>query len=204
MVRLPSIFKRSSSSAPADLRTRLVTLVMRKDLDAFARLVRERRETIAGEFADWLTVPKSMQDDQPLLEHYGEMLLAVARIVDHDGDGRLLKMLEGDPADGPVESWNEQVAMAASLSERGRFAEAAQVLASLVGRLDTLRGSAVDFYRPRVLGKLGIALYQAGDVAAAHDATRQARDLCRRLGDEDGVQAYETNLANMGGEGDVK
>jgi len=61
-----------------------------------------------------------------------------------------------------------------------------------------MRGSAVDFYRPRVLGKLGIALFQAGDADRARDMTRQARDICRQLGDEDGVQAYETNLANMG------
>jgi hypothetical protein len=198
---LLTFLKRPSSADPPDLRTQLVTLVVRKDLNGLARLVRERRETIAAGFADWLTVPGAMQEDPVLLEHYGEMLLAVARIVDHDGDGQLLKMLEGDPADAPVELWNEQIAIAASLSEHGRFAEATRVLTALAARIDTLRGSAVDFYRPRVLGKLGIALYQAGDTAGAHDATRQARDLCRRLGDEDGVQAYETNLANMGGDG---
>jgi hypothetical protein len=193
-------FLKRSPSTPADLRSDLIRLVMHKDLNALGRLVRDRRETIVTEFPEWLTVPGAMEEDPSLLEHYGEMLLAVARIVEHDGDGRLVKMLEGDPADAPVEAWNEQMAIAASLSEQGRFTEARQVLASLADRLDTLRGSAVDFYRPRVLGKLGIALYQAGDVAAAHDATRRALDLCRRLGDEDGVQAYETNLANMGGE----
>jgi hypothetical protein len=48
-----------------------------------------------------------------------------------------------------------------------------------------------------VLGKLGIALYQAGDVSRAREVTRQARDICRQLGDEDGVQAYETNLSKF-------
>jgi hypothetical protein len=197
---LLEFLKRPSSSAPPDLRTRLVTLVSRKDLNGLARLVREQRPAIVSEFGDWLRVPGTMKDDQALLEHYGEMLLSVARIVEHDGDGSLLKMLEGDPHDSPIESWNEQMATAASLSEHGRYAEAVQVLQSLAARMDTMRGSAVDFYRPRVLGKLGIALYQTGELAAARDATRQARDICRRLGDEDGVQAYEANLANMGGE----
>ena len=134
-------------------------------LDAFilARLVRERRETIVAEFQEWITVPGSMQEDSAQLAHYGEMLLSVARIVEHDGDPRLLAMLEGDPADAPVETWNEEIATAASLSGQGRFAEAAQVLESLAGRMAKLRGSAVDFYRPRVLGKLGIALFQAGE-----------------------------------------
>jgi len=187
-------------AGPVDLRTQLVTLVARKDLNGLARVVRERRETIAGEFGDWLTVPMTMKEDPALLEHYGEMLLSVARIVDHDGDSSLLKMLEGDPANAPVETWNEQIAVAASLSEQQRFAEAAQVLGALADRIGTLRGSAVDFYRPRVLGKLGIACYQAGDLERARAATRQARDICRQLGDEEGVQAYEANLANMGGQ----
>jgi hypothetical protein len=178
----------------------LISYVVRKDLNGLASLVRERQETIVAEFGDWMTVPQAMQDDQPLLAQYGEMLLTVARIVDHGGNPSLLKQLEGDPADAPVDLWNEQMAIAASLSEQGRFAEATRVLESLADRMGQLRGSAVDFYRPRVLGKLGIVLYQTGDIDRARQMTRQARDLCDQLGDEEGVQAYETNLANMGGE----
>jgi hypothetical protein len=192
---LLSFIKRPTS--PADLRTQLVTLVARKDLNGLAQVVREQRETIVREFADWMTVPGGMQEDQTLLAHYGEMLLSVARIVDHDGDPALLKMLEGDPADAPVEMWNEQVAIAAALTEQARFAEAAQVLEALEQRMGKLRGSAVDFYRPRILGKLGVALYRAGQTARAREVTAQALDICRQLGDEDGVQAYEANLANM-------
>ena len=194
---LLTFLKRPAPSGPQDLRSQLVTLVARQDLNGLARLVRERRDTIVAEFGDWLTVPMALKDDTALLEHYGEMLLSVARIVDHDGDGTLLKLLEGDPQNAPVESWNEQMAIAASLSDRARFGDAAQVLASLADRLAQVRGSAVDFYRPRVLGKLGIALYQAGDVSRAREVTRQARDICRQLGDEDGVQAYETNLSKF-------
>ena len=196
---LLTFLKRSPAAARQDLRTQLVTLVARKDLNGVARLVREHRDSIIAEFSGWLTVPMAMKDDQTLLEHYGEMLLAVARIADHDGDASLLGMLESDPQDMPVESWNEQIAIAASLSGQARLDEAAQVLAALADHLAQLRGSAVDFYRPRVLGKLGIALYQAGDVTRAREATSEARDICRQLGDEDGVQAYETNLANMEG-----
>jgi hypothetical protein len=192
---LLSFLKRPTS--PADLRTQLVTLVVRKDLNGLARVVREQREAIVREFADWMTVPSGMQEDQTLLAHYGEMLLSVARIVDHDGDPALLNLLEGDPADAPVEMWNEQVAIAAALSEQARFAEAAKVLEALENRMSKLRGSAVDFYRPRVLGKLGVALYRAGQTVRAREITVQALDICRQLGDEDGVQAYQENLANM-------
>lgn len=189
--------KRSAPPPDPDLRSRLIALVARKNLPSLAALVRENRDTIAAQFADWMTVPIGMKDDQPLLERYGEMLLSVARIIERDGDATLVKMLEGDPADAPVEAWNEQIAVAAALSEQQRFAETAQVLSTLADRLSTLRGSAVDFYRPRVLGKLGIALYQSGETERAREVTRQARDLCKQLGDDEGVQAYETSLQNM-------
>ena len=192
-----SFRRRTTTSSAPDLRSQLISLVARKDLRSLAVLVRERRETIAAEFKDWVTVPMAMKEDQQLLEQYGEMLLSVARIAEHDGDPSLVKMLEGDPADAPVEVWNEQIAMAAALSEQERFTDAARVLAALAERLAVMRGSAVDFYRPRVLGKLGIALYQAGDVGRGREVTEQARDICQQLGDDDGVQAYDANLQNM-------
>lgn len=187
-----------TGAAGKDLRLELVALVARKDLNSLARVVRERRETVAAEFADWMTVPSVMKDDPALLEQYAEMLLSVARIIEHDGDASLLKMLEGDPASAPVETWNEQIAIASSLTAQARFGEAVRVLDALITRMGALRGSAVDFYRPRVLGKLGIALFQSGDVERAREVTRQALDICTQLGDDEGVGAYETNLANMG------
>jgi hypothetical protein len=189
--------RRTPARSAPDLRSQLISLVARKDLASLAALVRERRETITAEFEHWTTVPMVMQDDQQLLEQYGEMLLAVARIIEHDGDPSLAKMLEGDPSDAPVEVWNEQIAIAAALSEQERFADAAQVLSVLADRLAMMRGSAVDFYRPRVLGKLGIALYQSGEISRGREVTREARDICQQLGDEDGVQAYDANLRNM-------
>ena len=189
--------KRPTTASPPDLRSQLISLVARKDLPALAALVRQRRETVMAEFRDWTTVPMAMKEDPQLLEQYGEMLLSVARIVEHDGDASLVKMLEGDPADAPVEIWNEQIAIAAALSAQARFADAAQVLSLLADRLALMRGSAVDFYRPRVLGKLGVALYQSGEIIRAREVTTQARDICQQLGDEEGVQAYDANLRNM-------
>jgi hypothetical protein len=189
--------RRAPARSAPDLRSQLISLVVRKDLASLAALVRDRRATITAAFKDWTTVPAGMQDDPPLLEQYGEMLLAVARIIEHDGDPSLARMLDGDPSDAPVEVWNEQIAIAAALSEQRRFSDAAQVLSVLADRLALLRGSAVDFYRPRVLGKLGVALYQSGETSRAREVTREARDICQQLGDEEGVQAYEGNLANM-------
>src|SRR5436190_23301199 len=91
---LASLKRPVTGAAGKDLRLELVALVVRKDLNALARVVSERRETVAAEFADWMTVPSVMKDDPALLEQYAEMLLSVARIVEHDGDASLLKLLE--------------------------------------------------------------------------------------------------------------
>ena len=195
---LSSWFRRGRPAQDADLRGQLIAAVVAKDLASLARLTREHQDIIAAEFGDWKTVPMAMKDDPVLLEQYGEMLIAVARVFERDGDSSLLESLGGDPADQPVETWNEEIATAAALAAAGRHADAARALTALAERLAALRGSAVDFYQPRVLGKLGVARYQAGDVAGALDATRQARDICQRLGDEEGVTAYTTNLTNMG------
>ena len=193
-----SWFRRGRPAEDADLRSQLIVAVAEKDLAALARLIRDHRDVIAGEFEDWKTVPMPMKDDPVLLGQYGEMLIAVARIFEREGDSSLMDRLGGDPADQPVETWNEEIATAAAFTAVGRHADAAQALAALAQRLASLRGSAVDFYQPRVLGKLGVARYQAGDVAGALDATRQARDICQRLGDDEGVAAYTANLTNMG------
>ena len=194
---LSSWFRRDRRVQDADLRSQLIAAVAAKDLTSLARLTRDQRDVIAAEFDDWKTVPMAMKDDPALLEQYGEMLIAIARIFEREGDRSLIESLGGDPADQPVETWNEEIATAAALAAAGRHGEAARVLSGLAERLAALRGSAVDFYQPRVLGKLGIARYQVGDVAGAVTATRQARDICQRLGDVDGVAAYTANLSNM-------
>jgi hypothetical protein len=193
-----SWFTRGRPAEEPDLRSQLIAAVARKDLAGLARITRDRRAVIAAEFPDWKAVPMAMREDPALLEQYGAMLIAVARVFEADSDASLMDQLRGDPVANPIEQWNEEIATAGILSAGGRHLEAARALEALLGRITALRGSAVDFYQPRVLGKLGVARYQAGDTTGAIAATRQARDICQRLGDEDGVAAYTTNLTNMG------
>jgi hypothetical protein len=138
-----------------------------------------------------------MRTDQQALASYGEMLITVARLFEQQGEDGPMASLRGDPVANPIEGWNTQVAAAQQLTDQGRHAEAAAILSALLATMEGIRGSAIDFYRPRVLGKLGVALYQAGDVGRAMAVTAEARDFCRSIGDEEGVSAYTTNLENM-------
>ena len=192
-------FSRSASaSPPLDLRARLLTAVAAKDLRAVAGLFKDHRSTIRASFVDWSTVPMEMRRDEAGLARYGEMLIALARLFEQEGDEGPMAALRGDPAADPIEDWHRDIAAAQAAVDDGRHADAASMLSALLDRMTAVQGSAVDFYRPRVLGKLGIAFYQVGEIARALEMTREARDVCARIGDEDGVKAYTANLATMG------
>lgn len=186
-------------SPPLDLRGSLIAAVAAKDLRAVARLFKDHRDELRASFDDWSTVPIEMKADEAALAQYGEMLITVARLFEQGGDAAPMAALRGDPMQHPIEDWNRDIAAAQAAVEEGRHAEAATRLSALLDSMGALRGSAVDFYRPRVLGKLGIAFYQAGNPERARQLTREARDFCQRIGDEDGVTAYTANLEMMGG-----
>ena len=194
-------FTRSRTpAAPADLRSSLLAAVAAKNSASVTQLFRANRDEIRALFPQWTTVPMELRQNETLLGQYGEMLITIARLFEQEGDGSLMASLQGDPADSPIESWNRDIAAAQALSEAGRYAEAASLLAALRDSMKTLRGSAIDFYWPRLLGKLGVALYQAGDEEAGREATREARDFCASIGDEEGVEAYTRNLEAMDSE----
>lgn len=184
-------------AAPGDLRAALIEAVAAKDSRAVSALFTSNREIIRASFADWSTVPIDLRNDQQALASYGEMLITVARLFEQQGDEEPMNSLRGDPVANPIDQWNAEVAAAQRLSDAGQHADAAAMLSALLEAMDGVRGSAIDFYRPRVLGKLGVALYLAGDVDRAREVTAAARDFCESIGDEEGVATYRTNLENM-------
>lgn len=184
-------------AAPADLRAALIEAVAAKDSRAVSALFTSNRETIRGSFVEWSTVPIDLRSDQAALASYGEMLITVARLFEQQGDVEPMNSLRGDPVANPIDQWNGEMATAQRLSDEGRYADAAATLSAVLAAMEGVRGSAIDFYRPRLLGKLGVALYLAGDVTRAREVTAEARDFCESIGDEEGVTAYRTNLENM-------
>jgi hypothetical protein len=194
-------FKAARALAPpADVRAALIDAVEAKNSRVVSALFRSHHDEIRASFAAWATVPIDMRNDQEALASYGEMLITVARLFEQEGDEGPMQSLHGDPVANPINDWNGTIAAAQLLSDQHRHAEAAAALSALLAAMDGVRGSAIDFYRPRVLGKLGVALYQAGDRARARAVTIEAQEFCRRIGDEEGVAAYTANLENMTGD----
>jgi hypothetical protein len=182
---------------PADLRAALIDAVATKDSRAVSALFTNNREAIRAAFAEWSTVPIDMRHDQAALASYAEMLITIARLFEQQGDDGPMASLRGDPVSNPIDQWNAAVAAAQQLSDEGRHAEAAAALSALLTAMDGIRGSAIDFYRPRVLGKLGVVLYLSGEVARARQVTEEARDFCQAIDDEEGMAIYAANLQEM-------
>jgi tetratricopeptide (TPR) repeat protein len=186
--------RRQPDAPPADLRERLIATVNAKDR-ALVELIRANEAAIRESFPSWTKVPLEVRNDPAALERYAQMLIALARVFESVGDASLMARLT---TGNPTAQWDKDVATAQTLLDEKRATEAVTVLKRVLASLEELSGSGVDHYRPRVLGRLGIALLHTGDRRQAVKITKEALELCRSLGDEDGVRAYTTNLDTIG------
>ncbi len=187
-----------SSNTRSDLREALIAAVANKDNATLADLLNENREAIHRHFAEWTKLPEEVRNDQSASARYAEAMITVASIFERSGDTSLMAELRGKPGDNPIEEWNHQLVAAQGLIDGARAAEAVEVLTTLLRRIEEMSGSAREYYRPRTLGKLGVALYHAGDTPRAVQVTREARELCLLARDDEGVKVYTDNLETMG------
>jgi len=72
------------------------------------------------------------------------------------------------------------------------------LLNGTLATFDGLTGTAVAHYRAIVLGRLAHALLDVGDRREAARKTKEALELCRSAGDEEGIRTYTKNLETIG------
>jgi tetratricopeptide (TPR) repeat protein len=133
-----------------------------------------------------------------VLDRYARTLFLVATVFERSGDPSLKDLLTGPPGENPIAQCQEEVKRAESLVDQGRVAEGIVILRATLEDMRSVTGTGVDFLRPRVLGRLGIALAKSGNRTEAINVTRKALELCRQAGDDEGVRAYSTNLDTFG------
>jgi hypothetical protein len=124
-------------------------------------------------------------------------MIAVAQVFEQSGDPSLIALLTGEVADNPIIGWRRDLEAAQSLIDSDRAAQAVELLHAALAKTSMLRGSAVDTYRPRTYGMLGVAYFHTGDHLKAVEFTREAKVRCEELGDEDGVATYSGNLEHI-------
>lgn len=182
---------------PADLRAALIDAVSREDWEGLAGLCERHEQEIREAFPSWRQVPDEVRADPEAQSRYARGLIAVAQMFEQAGDASLITSLMGNQADNPISAWQRALATAQSLLEQGQAQEAAELLQSVLKRVEGLQGEAVSHYLPRTFGMLGVALFRAGDQTAGIEATRRALALCEEAGDGEGVAAYTGNLQRM-------
>ena len=187
--------RRQHTQPPTDLREALIAAASANNQRELLRLIDANRITIRDAFPEWTSVPETIRNNPDALQQYAQTMFRVATIFEQSGDASLMTRLRGDD---PTVRWNAEIARAQSSIDQKRPTEAVTVLKTVLDGMAQMSGSIVDYYRPRALGRLGIALLQSGDAREAVKVTREALELCRRAGDEDGVQAYTRSLENMG------
>lgn len=185
--------RQPSTLAGTALRDALLAAAGAKDYGTFATLYNANRPAIRAEFPQWLKCPAEIRGDTPATQRYCEGLLFIARVFQDKEDDTLFNALVR-PEDNPIARWREDMATADRLIEEGSPGDAVTLLEATLRDVERGQGTAVDELRPRILGRMGIARFRAGDWQGGAENTRRAMALCESAGDEEGVRAYTSNL----------
>ena len=189
-------FKRKPQ-LPVNLPEVLIEAAHRQDAKALARLCTQHRDEIYRSFSEWKTVPLQFRNDAEELNRYCEGLIAVASFFQSSGDSALLRLLQGDDADNPLVLWERDLTYAGQLMDEDRAAEAIGLLHAVLDRTRELTGSGAESHSTRTLGSLGAAYYRAGDKVKALEYTQKALEMCRQVGDQEGVSTYTGNILHI-------
>jgi tetratricopeptide (TPR) repeat protein len=187
--------RRRTSNSPLDLRDALIHAVAVEDWRGLAELINANSAAIRDAFPEWTRVSPDISNNPEAMGRYAKALFAVATAFEQSGDSSLMTRLRNN---GPAGQWNQDLQIAQTLIAERRASEAVTLLRTVLDSMDAQSGTGVAYYRPRVLGKLGVALYHSGDRREAIRVTREALALCRSQGDEEGIAAYTTNLQTIG------
>ena len=185
--------RRPASSHPDDLLPALLDGFERKDPAGLMRLINDNADRIRTDFKSWLNPPAALRDDPQALNQYVQRLSAIASLFEKSGDPSLTQCFESGGRE-----FKEVVERAGQLTEGGQAAEAVALLRANLDKLRGATGTGVDQCRAVLLGRLGAALAKLGENQEAIRVTREALELCRRSGDEEGVRVYSSNLNALG------
>jgi tetratricopeptide (TPR) repeat protein len=191
--------KHDSPATPDDLRKTLFDAIQREDSSEAMALINDNSDTIREQFRAWAKVPESIRKDPIAIDGYGKALILIASLFERSGDSSLKNILTGADRDNPIVQWQKDLERVDGMIEHDQAANAIPLLRAMLEAVNQLSGPGADGMRARTLGRLGHALSDTGEQSEAIRVTREALELCRAAGDEEGVQAYQRNLAVLTG-----
>lgn len=175
------------------IREHLLAALAHNNRTKFLNICQSNQSTILGCFQAWKAVPETTRSDPARLKFYLQMLHFTAQVFQSIGHPELLESLVGGD-DNPLPRWRKRITTAFALSEAGEFEESTADLLSVLKEMDGCSGTAIDYLRSRVLGRLGTNAFRTGNMGKAREYAERARDDCARTGDRNGVRVYRENL----------
>jgi len=191
--------KHDAPTTPDDLRKALFDAIERQDSSAMMALINENSDTIHAQFQSWARAPESIRKDPTAIDRYVRALIVIASLFEQSGDPSLKEILTGRDGDNPIVQWQKDMERVDALIEHGQAANAIPILRAMLEAVNELSGAGADGMRARTLGRLGHALSETGQKSEAIRVTRDALEICRVAGDEEGVNAYQANLTALSG-----
>jgi hypothetical protein len=188
--------RKAKGYSSASLRDALFAAILRGDADEFTDLCQRTAPLILQFFPDWTKAPDDVRNDPRMANAWAQCLLTIAQAFESAGRPELLATLMGGE-DNPIVRWENSLAKANRLSDVGEYPESSRLLEDVLREMEGASGSAVDRYRPKIYGQLGVNAFRLGDYAAARRFTELALADCERTGDEKGVEVYAQNLATL-------
>jgi tetratricopeptide (TPR) repeat protein len=181
---------------PEDLFSAIRDAFARADNAQLTRLCKENLELILESFAGWQRIPEEIRVDQAATTTWVQSLVLLAEMFDDAGVPELKLQLSGGERN-PFVRWEGAFDRAQSLVVTGQYQEAILQLHPCLPEIEKSSGSVVDELRPKMYGLVGKAYYLLGNVEEARRFTQRALEDCRRIQDEEGIQAYSSNLRLM-------
>jgi hypothetical protein len=161
------------------------------------RLVRGHRERVAVLFLTWTTLPEDVRSDPLRTKWWAEGAIGVAKAAAALGDNSLMAQLLGPREENIIISWQNAFLAAEAEASSGNYASAIRLLEDMLERVKGVTGSGVDDLLPKTYGLLGTLYYRAGDATVARSYTVKAKEYCERIGDDEGVKTYTSNLRTI-------
>jgi hypothetical protein len=189
--------KKEFRNRPDELIGKLISLFEAGKKDDVVKLCNDYREDVKNNFKAWAKIPDHIRATPSRIDVYAKTLIYIASTYGYSGDDSLLKILQGDKSNNPVEVFQNNILQAMKLSESGKFEESRNILLSVIPDIDKSVGNARASLLPKAFGHLGLVSLRLGDMAGAIQNSHKALSLCRESADLEGVVTYAGNLIGL-------
>jgi len=177
------------------IRAALFAAILAENRDAFIKICNDHAELIFQQFDEWAHSPHV--DGPEETEAWVHCLSTIAQSFEAAGYTQLMGILRGDRDDNPITRWENSFARAHQLSESGQTRDCINLLLPILDEMEGTHGTAVDAFRPKVLGVLGVSYFRVQEHSQARNYIERALNECKRIGDAEGVVIYAENLSTV-------